>query len=805
MFKNYLKIAWRNIRKNKLYSSINLVGLTIGITCCILIGVYILDELGYDKFNTNASRIARITMEYGVGGTTNYASTTGTKPGPQFKRTFPEVEDYTRLMKYPRVVAYEDNMFTEQNFLYADPSFFKMFSFPLTEGNAATALNEINKIVLTEKAAKKYFGNDLHNYGQAVGRILKVNDKDFMVSAVAKNVPGNSQVQFDFVIPFSNLEASKTEDWWTANYITYLLLHRKEDIVSVQQKVTAYMKTGAVIKEYGGQGADYLAYHIEPLTSVHLHSTLDGLEPNGSITYVYILGAIALLILVIACVNYTNLATAQANSRSSEIGIRKVMGAARLQLFAQFIGESLILTLVAMVFALLISSQLLPLLNTITGKHLSPRAIFQLKPLLLIATSLVAIGFAAGIYPALVLSGAGIIKILKTGFSFSAKATGLRKSLIVFQFVVSVFLIIATIIILQQIDYIRNKDLGYSKDQVLVLPVDSRVRQDYDALKKQVSTLPQVTSVTGAYSSPVFVQWGDGITVDNGHEKINLPISAIPVDLDFIKTLNMKIIAGSDFTLADLQRLQQGNRANHSQVTYMLNETAVKKIGWTPQEAIGKAISVGEYRQGTVKAVVRDFNFQSMHERVGPMMIFLDTEFVRNMFVKISNTNIPHTLSQIQAVWKERVPFRPFEYSFLDEEFTSLYKAEEHVAQLFSTFSGLAILLACLGLFGLAAFTTIQRTKEIGIRKVLGASLGNITLLISKDFIQLVSIAILIAIPVAWVAGHRWLESFAYRISMQWWIFITAGLIAVAITLVTVSYHAIKAAIANPVKSLRTE
>ncbi len=800
MLKTYLKIAWRNIRKNKLYSIINLIGLTIGITCCILIGVYILDELNYDKFNTNADRIARITMEYGTGGTTQYVAQTGTKAGPQFKRTFPEVEDYTRLMKYPRVIAYEDKIFTEQNFLYADPSFFKIFSFPFVDGSTATALDENNKIVLTQSAAKRYFGNE-----NAIGKILKVNDKDFSVSAVAENVAGNSQIQFDFVIPFNNLDASKTEEWWTANYITYLLLHSKNDINKVKQKITAYMKQPEIRKEYGAEGSDYLAYNAEPLTWVHLHSKLDGLEPNGNITYVYILGVVALLILIIACVNYTNLATAQANGRNAEIGIRKVMGAFRLQLFAQFIGESLLITFIAVLVALLLSAQLLPMLNSITGKHLSAATIFQLKPLILVLAGLLLIGFAAGIYPALVLSGAKIIKILKTGFRFSSKNTGLRKSLIVFQFVVSVFLIVATIIILGQISYIRNKNLGYNKDHILVLPIDNRVRQDYYALKKQVSLLPQVGSVTGAYSSPVFVQWGDGITVDNGHGKINLSISAIPVDIDFIKTLGMKIVAGSDFTPADLQQLQQSNKTDHPQYTYMLNETALKKIGWTTQQAIGKQIGVGEYRQGIVKAVVKDFNFQSMHEPVGPLMIFLDTQFVRSMFVKISAGDLSHTIAQIKAIWKERVPYRPFDYSFLDDEFNNLYKTEQHTAQLFSTFGGIAILLACLGLFGLAAFTTVQRTKEIGIRKVLGASLSNITLLVSKDFIQLVSIAILIAAPVAWLAGSKWLQSFAYRISMQWWMFVIAGIIAVAIAVLTVSYHAVKAALANPVKSLRTE
>ncbi|MFI5186638.1 MAG: ABC transporter permease [Chitinophagales bacterium] len=800
MIKNYFKIAWRSVLKNKLYSFINFSGLAIGITCCILIGEYIVDEISYDKFNINANRIARVTMEYSSGGTVNQYAQTGTKVGPQFKRSFPEIEDFTRLMKFQRVISYRDKLFSEKNFLYADPSFFRIFSFPFVEGNPSDALSSTDKIVLTQSAAKKYFGND-----EAIGKIVKVNDRNFSVSAVVKDVPGNSQIQFAYVIAFNNLDAAATEQWWTANYITYLLLHNKDDINKVQQKITAYMKTGSVRQEYGAEGSDYLTYHIEPFTWVHMHSALDGLEPNGSIIYIYILGVIALLILAIACVNYTNLSTAQAAGRSAEIGIRKVMGALRYQLFAQFISESLLITSLAAIAALLLSTQLFPLFNSITGKHLSGSMMFQPMPLLYIFLGILFIGFAAGVYPSLILSGTVIIKILKAGFSLSSSGKGVRKWLIMFQFVISVFLIIATIIILQQINYIRNKNLGYDKEHILELPIESRVSQSYYAIKKQVSLLPQVQSVSGAYSSPVLAEWGDDITTDNGYGKIKLPITAIPVDLDFIKTLNMKILAGSDYTMADLQQLDESNKNNNPQYAYMLNETALKKIGWSLQQAIGKTISVSGSRPGVVKAVVKDFNFQSMHEPIGPLMIFLDTQWVRNMFVKVSGSNISNTVQQIEKIWKDRVPYRPFEYRFLDDEFESLYKTEQHTAQLFSIFSGLAILLACLGLFGLTAFTTVQRTKEIGIRKVLGANVTSIVSALSKDFMKLVLLAFMIASPVAYYFMHQWLGGFAYRISISWLVFAVAGIAALLIALVTVCFHAIKAAIANPVKSLRTE
>lgn len=795
MIRNYFKIAFRNLAKNKLYAFINLFGLTLGITCCILIGAYIFDELGYDKFHVRADRIVRTSMEYSTGGSVEKYAMVGTKAGPQFKRTFPEVEDYVRVMKYPRVIGYGDKLFTEENFLYADTSFFKIFSFAFVEGNSAGALNRNDKIVLSQSAAKKYFGKE-----EALGKVLKVNDKNFSVSAITEDVPGNSQVQYDYVIAYNNLSAAATEQWWTANNITYLLLRDKEDIVKVQQKITAYMKTGEVREEYGAEGNDYLTYNLEPLTDVHLRSTLEGFEPNGSITYIYILAIIAVLILAIACANYTNLATAQAVSRNAEIGIRKVMGALRYQLFIQFICESVLIAIVAVMAALLLSTQLFPVLNTITGKQLSAFLLFGWKSLLFLFMGTGLIGFAAGAYPAILLSGSGIVKILKAGFSMSGR--GLKKSLIVFQFAISVFLIIATTVIVQQISYIRSKNPGYDKEHVLALPIDSRSKLDYEGLKNEVKLLKDVNSVSGAYSSPVQVLWGDAINADNGQEKISLSINAIPVDLDFIETLGIKLAAGSDYTRADLQQLMENNSGQYA---YMLNETAVKKIGWTPEQAIGKTISVGEARPGVVKAVVKDFNFQSMHEPIGPLMLFLEPQWVRNMYLKISGHHIPATLRQIQAKWEARIPYRPFEYRFLDDEFNNLYTAEQIIAKLFAVFSSIAILLACLGLFGLAAFTTVQRTKEIGVRKMLGASVSGIVALLSKDFAKLVLVASLIAFPMAWLAMTRWLQGFTYRVDISGWVFVAAASGALLIALITVSFQAIKVALANPVKSLRTE
>jgi len=800
MFRNYLKTAFRNLRKNKLYSAINIIGLTTGIVCCVLIGLYITNELSYDKFHVNGNRIARITMEYLRGGAVTTVATTGSKVGPQFKRVFPAVEDYARTLKFRRVVRYENKQFSEKRFLYADASFFKIFSFPLLKGDASDALSTTDKIVVTESAAKKYFGTT-----DAIGRTVRINDaKDFIVSAVAKDVPENSQVRFDFVVNFYNLDGTETEQWWMANYITYFLLHEKDQLSGLQQKISAYMKTDAIRKEAEMEGSDYLTYHLEPFTRVHLYSSIDGFEPNGSITYIYVLGIIALLILMIACVNYTNLAIAQSAGRNAEIGIRKVMGAVRIQLFIQFIGESLLITFIAIVLAVLISVQIVPLFNSITGKHLSSSSLISLKPLLAITISGVLISLIAGAYPALVLSGPVIIKILKTGFSFSSRGASLRKSLIVVQFSISLFLIITTIVILQQIYYIHNKDLGYDKEHIVVLPMDYKAIGKYDGLKQQVSLLPGVTGVSGAYDLPTFVQWNDGFTANNGKQEMHFSAYAIPVDMDFIKTLNMQLIAGNDFTPADLQLADTDNSGNLSRYIFILNETAAKKIGWTPQEALGKTIMKGE-KPGAVKAVVKDFHFASMHSVVGPLVIFLDKSYVRNILIKIQSGHVPSLVTQLEKIWKERVPNRPFEYHFMDEDYNNLYIAEQRTADVFTLFAGVAILLACLGLFGLAAFTSLQRTKELGIRKVLGAGLSNIVLLVAAQFLRLVAIAFVIAVPLGWLAANRWLQDFVYRINISWWIFPLAGIAVLFIALVAVGYHALKAALVNPVRSLRTE
>jgi putative ABC transport system permease protein len=799
MIKNYFKTALRNLRKNKLYSVINIFGLTVGLAACLLIGVYINHELSYDKFNVNANRIVRATMEYSKAGTVNTIAATGTKVGPQFKRTFPLVQEYARTFISHNVVKSGDKIFDEPRILYADESFFKIFSFHIIEGDAATALDAPDKIVITQSFAKKYFGNE-----DPINKILTSGGKDLRVSAVCEDVPQNSQIKFDFATQFYNLgNGVKDETWWTANWITYFLLRDEKSISQFQQQVTDYMKTPAIKKDAGLEANDYLTYHLEPLTKVHLYSSLAGSEPNGSITYIYMFSVIALLILIIACANYTNLATAQSAGRSGEIGIRKVIGASKRQVFIQFMSESSIITFIAAVLALLLSIFLIPYFNDITRKQFNAGILLQPLPIIALIIFSVLVSFFAGLYPALVLSGTQIIGVLKKGFSFTGGNNFLRKALIVAQFGIAVFLIIYTVIILQQMHYLQTKNLGYDKDHIVVLPIGGNMLENFQSLKDAFVQVPGVAAVTASYETPENVGWGDGITAVDEKGRHDISLNAMPVDLDFIKTMKMELVAGRDFQQSDFAIMDTSNNSANFHLPYIINETLAKKIGWTPQQSIGRTIE--NRTTGPVVGVVRDFNFRSLHDPIGPLVIFLGRDFSRIFMMRINGNDMKNTLGRLEMLWKQRLANRPFNYHFLDDNYNKLYFDEQRTSLLFSVAAGLAILLACLGLFGLTAFTTVQRTKEIGIRRVLGANISSITFLIAKNFLQLIAIAIFIAIPLAWWAGNKWLQDFAFRIPVHVYVFILTAFVTVMIALCTVGYHSIKVALTNPVKSLRSE
>ena len=804
MIKNYLKTAFRNLGKNKLYSGINIIGLTAGLAACLLIGVFIIHELSYDKFNTNADKIVRVTMEYSKAGTVNYTATTGTKVGPQFKRTFPAVEEFARTFLSHGIIKYGDKVFDEQRVLFADDPFFKIFSFKLVEGDASTALDAPNKIVLTRSMAKKYFGNDPSSYLNAINKTITGFGKELTVSGICEDAPQNSQIKFDFVTQFLNLGNSvKIEKWWEANWITYILVREKKDIPQLQQQIAAYMKTKEVRTEARLEGSDYLTYHLEPLQTVHLRSSLAGFEPNGNMTYIYMFGLIALLILIIASANYTNLATAQSSGRGSEIGMRKVMGASKRQVFLQFMGESTFITFLSAALALVLSIFLIPSFNDVTGKQFTSDVLLQPLPIISLIVFTVLVSFLAGFYPAMILSGTKVMGVLKKGFRITGGSGTLRKSLIVVQFSISVFLIIYTVIILQQMNFMQTKNLGYDKDHVVVLPIGGKMRVDFQNIKDAITKVAGVEAATAAYETPEFVEWGDGIVVTDEKGKREVSLNAMPVDLDFAKTLKMQIISGRDFQQSDFALMDTSNRYENYQQPYIINESLAKKIGWTPEQAIGKTIEKGS--PGPVVGVVKDFNFNSLREPIWPLLIFLGRDFSPSFMVRINRQDIKPTLGRLEMMWKQRVPDRPFTYHFLDEDYNKLYVGEQRSSSLFTIAASLAILLACLGLFGLAAFTTVQRTKEIGIRRVLGANIPHITMLIAKNFLLMIGIAIVIAIPLAWYAGNKWLEDFAFRIPIQGWVFISAAAATILIALATVGFHSVRSALMNPVKSLRSE
>jgi putative ABC transport system permease protein len=796
MFSNYLKTALRSLWKSKAFSAINVIGLAVGLAACVLIMLYVWNELRYDRFHVAADRIVRVTMEYSLDGEVGKAPVTGTKVAYSFSRDFPEVEKAAKVINNPTVVKAGDKLFEEKNFYYADSTFFQIFSFGLLRGNPGKVLEAPDQVVLTEATARRYFGD-----ADPVGKTLRINDrKDVTVTGVVANPPAYSQMKFDAVASFSTLEGNhRTIQWWSANYTTYLLLRNPGAIRTLQAKIPGYMKRQA--GETGMTGSNYVTFNLEPLTDVHLRSELPGFEPNADITYVYIFSVIALLILGIACVNYMNLATARATKRAREVGVRKVMGALKGQLFGQFIGESMILTGVAVGLSLALVPLLIPAFNRLADRQLVFNPIQNPGTLLVLLVLGLLVSLAAGSYPAAILARYQPVRVLKGNFTTSGSGVAVRKTLIVLQFVVSTFLIVATLAVQNQLNFIQTKKLGYDKEHVLVIPADGKIAAVFSTLKNELKSNPNVRHVTMAYDNPTAIGGTYGLRTPQMPEGQNKMVNAVPVEQDFVRTFGMQLVAGTDFTEADVQEsLKPEKEANFA---YILNESAVKELGWTPQQAIGRKVHLNV--DGVVRGVVRDFHFASMRKEIGPLVIFMEKLSGGDLMVKLSGNDVPGTLGFIESKWKALAPHRPFSYQFLDDAFNSLYGAEQRIGRVFGVFAFLAIFLACLGLFGLAAFTTAQRTKEIGIRKVLGASVGSIVALLSKDFLRLVGIAFLLAAPLAWYAMHKWLEGFVYRVDLAWWLFALAGALAGGIALLTVSFQSIKAALTDPVDSLKSE
>jgi len=798
MIKNYIKTAWRNLVINKVTSLISIAGLAVGIGCFILLATYLLNELRYDRFHVKADRIVRVVYNYKSSddAEAKSVSVTPTAPVPVFKQQLQEIEDGVRIYRYNNPVQYQDKLFNEKRFFLADEPFFKIFSFKFLKGNAATALRDPSAVVITASTAKKYFGNE-----DAVGKVLKVNNKqNMMVSGVVEDVPEYSQIKFDMIGSYAGLEHAKTRKWDSANDYSYLLLKPGVNMASVEQKMNNYV--AELFKDDFRQGHK-MWFKLEPLTNVHLKSAATyPLTPSGNIKYIYILGAVAVILLLLACVNFLNLITAKAIERGHEIGVRKVMGAARTQLFVQFIIESAMITLVSLLGGLFLADVSFKWFSDFSGQQLGFQTWNISWLVMAVAALFVAVTFLAGTYPSLYLSSFNPIVTLKGKLTNTTGGKALRRSLVIVQFVVSVFFMICTVIAGSQLRYIQHLNIGIDRSQVMVLDLGGESLKEVQSFNNAVTQLPGVLGATASYDSPVDVHGGYSINkADGKNSDYNLSVTALPVEKNFLKTLGIKLVQGIDFTNADETRATDPDQ-NKRYYGFIINEKAAEALGWKAEEAIGKHIGLNG-RTGEVRGVAQNFNFASLHQEVTPIVMFTEDYFGK-ILVKTSGNNIGKTIAAVKEKWAAFNPATPFEYHFLDQEFDDMYKVEQRIGSILTAFTLVTIFISCLGLFGLAVFSTRQRVKEVGVRKVLGASVFSIVKLVSGDFLKLVIISVIIASPIAWYVMHKWLQDFAYKISIQIWVFIAAGTVAILIAFITVSVQSLKAALANPVKSLRS-
>jgi len=798
MFKNYFKIALRNLLRHKGYTFINVSGLAIGMACCWLILLLVYDELMYDRFHEHASNIYRLVTLNKLYPEFSH-TLTGTGHAGRLIGDLPGVAAGTRIIPSGGLVRCGDKRFNEERFFFADSGVFKVFTLPLLAGNSRTALAQANAVVITEETAKKYFGAD-----DPLGGTITLDDSlHFTVTGVLKNIPHNSHFKFDFLASLMGAE----KRFETA--LTYLLLEPDFPPMEVERRLPE------LIRKYQPEAnLENFPFRLQALAEIHFYSHLQGeISPNGNVAYIYIFSAVAILVLLIACCNFMNLATAKSAQRAGEVGMRKVLGANRRQLVAQFLGESLVLSFIAFGFALALVEAALPWFNALVDKKLAIRHDHLLMPLLM---SLVT-GLGAGCYPALFLSRFQAAPVLQGKLNLQRGSHALRKGLVVAQFAISIIMAAATLVIYRQLAYLRSKPLGFNKEQVVVLNIrDSVAQKKIAVLKSELAQHPRILAATisstvpGRTGEKFLPSWHYRMPGDeeNKHEHGHAfeHVSTLFVDDDFLAALEIELTAGRNFSRdfpADLAE------------TLIINEAAVKKFEWrTPAAAIGQEIKSSESGDRNLKVigVTKDFHYASLHNNVGPLIIrLIDHKALTQpgeqmtLSLRLDANDLRATMAFLNAKWQAFDADHPLEYFFLDENFDQLYRADQRLGRIFGYFSALAIFIAGMGLFGLASLTTAQRTKEVGIRKVLGASVGGVVALLSKDFVKLVLLANLIAWPIAYYAMNRWLQNFAYRVNLSWWVFALAGGVALLIALLTVSTQAIKAALANPVEALRYE
>ncbi|MCU7549363.1 ABC transporter permease [Chitinophagaceae bacterium LB-8] len=792
MFRNYLKTALRNLIRNKLFTTVNVFGLATGMACSLLIFLWVQDELSFDRFNAKADKIYRITAKLADVE----AAVVPPPLAAAIKAEIPGVENATRLSALHKIITVGTKKFDEKRIYYADSNFLKIFSYPLLKGNLTSVLTSPDAVVLTEATAIKYFGSA----ESAVGKIIYIDDdikgRNLMVTGVLKNIPHNSHLQFDLLLPMEQYDRINNPEGSWNNFDAFVYFQLADNFSAT---ATSIKKIEEQINELPAKNNKEVQANlsIQPLTDIHLHShyMLD-VEGQGNNEHVTIFSLIAIFILLIACINFINLSTALSAQRAKEVGLRKTIGALRSQLILQFLGESLLLSLISLIVATGLVLLLLPLFNDLSSKSLSINLLDGKIVGSFLGTAIV-VGIISGSYPALFLSSFHPINVLKGLKIFEGKKSFLRSGLVILQFSISVILMISTIVVYRQLQFIKNRDIGFTKENLLYLkmPEVGDLHNNKEALKAILDQQPGISDYTITDELPTYLTSGSLLSWPTKATSDQVIAYRLRTDENFIKTFRMQLVAGRFFS-KDLKT---------DDSTYVVNEATVRAMGLQPSTAIGKKLSISlEDKQGTIIGVVKDFNFKPVQQPVEPLVI--KNNFAGGHVVLRTTPKNMHTIvAAIKNVFGKIYGDYPFFYGFVDEDLSKLYRAEQRMGKLFNAFSLLSIIISCLGLFGLAAFATQKRTKEIGVRKVLGASEAGIVALLSKDFIRLVALALIIAFPIAGWLMNKWLQGFTYRVSLTWWMYALAGLIALFVALITVSYQSIKAAIANPVKSLRTE
>lgn len=779
MLRNYLKIGARNIRRHKGFSFINISGLTIGIACCIFILLWVQNELSYNKFHQNADQIFRINKKYKIGNEISYNPATPYPLALATKTKFAEILDATKYYRTSALIKYKDKIFNERRVCVTDSSFFKLFTFQFLKGDQKTALSNPNSMVLTQNIANKYFGDS-----DPMGKIITLdNQKEFMVSGVIQNIPDNSDLQFDIFIPVFGMNNEDSVDDWGSHWLrTFVFLQKDTDIKNLENKLSA------LIQEQLPE--EKISLILQPLTNLHLY-TIEGKQ--AGMKYVYFFSMIAVFILTIACINFINLSTVRLEKRAKEVGLRKVVGADRSQLVKQFFGESILFTLIALIIAIFLIELLLPFFNHVTGKTLD---ILYLNSSFLLGFILIAIftGLISGSYPALYLSSFQPVNVLKGAIGQKSKNKFFTKSLVIIQFSLSILLLISTGIIYKQLKFMQNKDLGFNKENILYMNSNSDIRKNYEVFKNELLQNQKFINLTRTSELPTEI-WSimRGIVWEGKETPDGAAFGFAAIDYDFFKTMNIKIVQGRGFS-----KEFPADTSN-----YIFNEKAIEVMGI--KNPIGKRFSPDENNSGTIIGVVKNFHCLPLTYEIEPMMIQLLPSWGRHILIKIQSDNFQETIKYAENIWNKVAPNYPFEYHFLDEQFEKIYGDELRAGEIFKYFVIIAIFISCLGLLGLASFTAEKRTKEIGVRKVLGASTSRIFSMLSVDFFKWVLIANVIAWPIAWFAMNTWLQNFTYRIPLSLWIFCLSGVVALTIALLTVSYQCIKSASANPIDSLRYE